>query len=160
MVPPNQDTGRWEFTAEAEQYLSFLFLQSFLEKYNALINAIGNYMAKYQVFHSHFLRDADRAEKMMTIAVIKANLSPVVFQLEAINKDLKNEEAREHLEALKRIHNQIVYEEDIPFETLQKMNEHLSKVVAILFLRPIMTKIPGRKGRIFGTVEMGEFEEV
>jgi len=147
------EQGRWEFKAEAEQYLSFMFLQIFLEKYNTLINAVGNYIAKYNIYSKEFIPDEFKAEKIHTIATIKAHLSPVVFQLEAINKDIQNDEAQKHLDELKRLHKEIVHADNIPFETLQKINEHLSKVVAVLFLRPIMMRIPTKKGRVFGTVE-------
>lgn len=151
---PQQQGQRYEFTAEAEQFLSYLFLQKFQERVDKLLDAIGEYLSKYQKLHSSFLSSEERILKEHLVSYIKANLAPVVYMLESINTHLKSNEAAMHIEELKKIHNRIIQADDIDLKTLDDTNMHLSTVVSQLFLRPILTKIPAKRERMFGPAEV------
>jgi len=150
------DSNKFEFSANTEQYLSYLFLQDFQMRYQQLMNALGAYISHYDKFHSDFLQEEERQQKRITVATIKANLAPVVYMLEAINNDTKNSTATHHIERLKKIHSNIIQSNDISLENLENINYHLSFVVSILFLRPVMQKMPNKSNRIFGAVDVEE----
>jgi|GEM_PF-3184260 len=149
-----EDSGKFEFSANTEQYLSYLFLQDFQMRYQQLMNALGAYISHYDKFHSNFLSEEERQQKRVTVATIKANLAPVVYMLEAINNDTKNSTATVHIEKLKDIHKKIIQTEDIALDDLENINYHLSFVVSILFLRPVMQKLPAKSNRIYGSVDV------
>ena len=134
--------------------VSLLFLNDFRERYNKLIDSIGIYTSKYKILSSPFLPAHLREEKQRLIETIKSNFSPVLFQLEALAGDDKR--VKQLINELKIIHSRIILSDEISITDLIKINEKLSKIVAILLIGPAIRTVVERNRRLLGDVEVEE----
>jgi len=149
----HQNMERYEFSANAEQQLSYLFLQDFQQRYQNLMDSLAAYISLYDKYSNNFTTEETRLQKEVTLATIKSNLSPVVYMLEALNSDLKDDEVSIHIEKLKKLHDRIVHSKEISLDDLKEINAHLSYVISKLFLRPLMQKLPTKQNRMYGSVD-------
>jgi len=148
-----QNPERYEFSAFAEQQLSYLFLEDFQGRYRSLMDSLSVYIARYAKYSGNFMNEEEKLQKEITLATIKSNLSPVVYMLEALNSDLNDSTVKEHINALKELHDNIVHVDEISLEDLKKINSHISFVVSKLFLRPLMQRLPTKQNRMYGSVD-------
>ena len=144
------------FKYSAEEQVSLLFLEDFHRRYNTLLDAIGTYISRYSLLTSPFQTSETKKLKEQLLITIKANFTPVLFMLEAINSAVGNSDVKKLIDDLKELHNKIVASDEIELQDLITINEKISKIIAMLLLTPIVRPIASKLSRLKGAVEVEE----
>ncbi len=139
-----------ELSFESRMYLSNLFLYSFWQRYEELVNAVSNYIAKFNELKNPF-RFGLNGLKETLVDTIKRNLGNVVFVLETILSETGENKYQKELQTLKVIYDkEIVFKSEISLATLKKIQELLSKIAGHLLLKGSIVMTPSQQKSFLG----------
>jgi len=147
----NDKKQREWFEYDAQKLIAFDFLDFFRETYQQLLNDIGEYLSRYTKFTSVFNTPEDLAYKENLTREIKKKLAIIVNFLKSVQIKLGYSSISSHVKEISSSYNKIVQSKELPKDELEKLQYHLSAVIAELFLHPILSHIPTKEEQKYGT---------
>lgn len=145
---------RFGIKVEAEEWLSYQFLDFFQRTYELALQAVGQYLAKYSSITGSFKSKSMKDEEERLAEIIKENLAPILEMVDAINAKKKSSDVGKRVAAMRTIFESMIDNKKIvDKQDLIDLNEHLNTIISDLFLAPIIFRLPEKRQKVIGDVE-------